>query len=748
MKNFLLVAFFSLLMPLGFSQHCGFDIANEGLKNRFPQHQMIQKNYFEEWRKTTTNKAVVTDIENRISYEIPVVIHVMHNGEAIGHPNNPTDQEIYAYMDYVNQVFAAKWHYFRDTNNGGINIPFKFVLAKRTPGCNPQPTNGITRTNLGALEPDYLTDGVTIDNQNPAGIDDFTLKSHMHWPSDEYYNIYLVHAINSAGGYAYYPLTHTIYDGTVLLSQYTKPTMSNGDYYYAFPHEIGHGWGLPHTFEGDVNGTCPDNNDCNYDGDGICDTEPHLLTGNGGCASGINSCTGNPYAGVQYNIMNYTACPELFTPMQKDKMFFSLLTYRAGLLNSLGNTPPDPHPVVTSTVCIPSNIYQDPSKSTGSYNIIVNQQTISTLSYVDDYYQEYRDVSCNQKPFHLNLTGNNTINITTLNSPQQVKVYIDFNNNGIFENTELVLHNDGSSDIAGSFNDHIANFSLPSGVSTCTLLRMRVITDESSSPEVFPCNNVEYGQIEDFAVKISDNPVLPIFNISSNEDMHCTAGTLSFQANFQHGTPTMFQWYKNGVLDLSGSTATQYSTSNSTTNNEIICYATFIDECGNSTVIQSNSVHFTNKSLHANIQSFPDFFIAQPTGSSYVWLDCETNSVVTSTNVAKFTPTQSGKYKVVATKAGCSDTSVCVVFNKVSIEENELQFDVFPNPSDGNFNIVTQGTITNPITLRITDITGKILSERLMLSNSEFMHLDVSSGVYFLILSNGENTTTRKIIIH
>jgi hypothetical protein len=101
------------------------------------------------------------------------------------------------------------------------------------------------------------------------------------------------------------------------------------------PHEIGHGFFLYHTFNGDGgNVSCPTDIDCLVNGDQVCDTPPHKQ---GDCGT-INPCTS---AGVwdnsRYNYMAYCPLVNRFTQGQKERMrATAVIAPRASLLTSVG----------------------------------------------------------------------------------------------------------------------------------------------------------------------------------------------------------------------------------------------------------------------------------------------------------------------------------------------------------------------------------------------------------------------------
>ena len=64
-----------------------------------------------------------------------------------------------------------------------------------------------------------------------------------------------------------------------------------------------------------------------------------------------------------------------------------------------------------------------------------------------------------------------TITVVTDYYKHNVRGWIDFNNDGIFQSAELVISSNGTT----NFQTHTASFTVPaSGVPTCTSLRMRI----------------------------------------------------------------------------------------------------------------------------------------------------------------------------------------------------------------------------------------------------------------------------------
>ena len=238
---------------------------------------------------------------------IPVVVHVIH----LGGTENISDAQIQSQIDVLNEDFRK----ILGTNGDGTGVDTKieFCLAKRTP--NGQCTNGIVRVNSS------LSNHLTYQRS--------MLKNLSYWDNTRYLNMYVVKTINGSGGilgYSSFPGGPAAEDGIVIRHNYFgRIGTASTSLGRTTTHEIGHWFGLYHTF----NNGC--GTDVCFDGDYVCDTPP-VAAPNFGCPTSVNSCS-NDVPDLQDLVDNYLDysndnCKSMFTAGQKARMQATLDTIR------------------------------------------------------------------------------------------------------------------------------------------------------------------------------------------------------------------------------------------------------------------------------------------------------------------------------------------------------------------------------------------------------------------------------------
>ena len=98
------------------------------------------------------------------------------------------------------------------------------------------------------------------------------------------------------------------------------------------------------------------------------------------------------------------------------------------------------------------------------------------------------------------------------------------------------------------------------------------------------------------------------------------------------------------------------------------------------------------------------------------------------------------------------DDVTLVDMSGVGLNENVLDatFTIFPTVNNGQFKIELKDAVSSNYSVVMTDISGNIVHSRnvdIYGSDSLDFDLNISSGIYFVNLSNGTITTTQRIIV-
>ena len=260
---------------------------------------------------------------------IPVVVHVMHDGTAIGVGKNISAAQIQSQIDILNEDF-------RRLNSDISTVPavfrgasvdplIQFCLAQQKPDGTP--TNGILRYG----DPSFTS--FTEDEMNKI------IKPKTIWDRNKYLNIWTIQFGGSDTGtlgYAPFPGEPASTDGAVI-SYNSFGRVGNLKAPYNLgrttTHEIGHWLNLKHVW-GDK-GACAV--------DDLVDDTPLQTTSSSGCNlfPYTDTCSQN-YPGIMFqNYMDYSNdnCLALFTYGQAARMDAALFNQRASLLTSPGCLP-------------------------------------------------------------------------------------------------------------------------------------------------------------------------------------------------------------------------------------------------------------------------------------------------------------------------------------------------------------------------------------------------------------------------
>ena len=287
---------------------CAFDSAQQAAFARQPGAAAAYRAFLQ--AVASMPAAQARQLQAAPDVTVPVVMHIIHTGGT----SNISDAQVLDAIRVINLDYSKTNPDTADVLAAFqpiyANIGFKMKLARLDPNGNC--TTGITRT--------YSTDG---------NIGDDRVKSLIKWDQSKYLNVWICTSANGAGGYAYLPCSGGTQDGIVIRNAQFGSIGTSGGSNLAvrsLTHEIGHYFGLPHTWGGSNTPGLASN--CSID-DGIADT-PNTTGSQSSCASAygtgtvltsFNPC--GPLANVQ-NFMDYSSCTRMFTLGQRAVMRASL----------------------------------------------------------------------------------------------------------------------------------------------------------------------------------------------------------------------------------------------------------------------------------------------------------------------------------------------------------------------------------------------------------------------------------------
>lgn len=277
---------------------------------------------------------------------IPVVVHVIHNGDALGVDENISDARILSQITVLNQDFRRMLNTpGYNSNTIGADIEIEFCMAQKSP--TGEATTGIDRVNLGVAS---WASETSVES---------TLKAQTSWDPTQYFNIWVCKFSSSATadlygvlGYAQFPSNSGLgglatnggsanTDGVIIdYRAFGSSDYVAGSYYTDYDkgrtatHEIGHCFGLIHIW-GDTSSCSVNATDSNKD---YCLDTPAASDANYDCVSVYNSCPLAAGNDMTENYMDYTndACMTTFTLDQKARIIAVLqfATRRSSLATS------------------------------------------------------------------------------------------------------------------------------------------------------------------------------------------------------------------------------------------------------------------------------------------------------------------------------------------------------------------------------------------------------------------------------
>ncbi len=541
------------------------------------------------------------------------------------------------------------------------------------------------------------------------------IKSVSYWDSKKYFNIWVIDNIETSGGgfiagYAQFPSSgiNSTY-GVVVVNH----AFGGGD--RTMTHEMGHCFGLLHTFQSG----CGSN--CSNSGDQICDTPP-VDVSTQGCLSTQNSCNNDANGPDPYgtnvvdqieNYMSYDQCQNMFSLEQASTMAF--------YLNSTSTS------TGLAQLSTPANL-----AATGTANPYgaVICTPIADFSYNKEFLCEGDAVTFTDDSYNATPTGWNwTFTGGTPASSSVANPTITYNTAGVYSVT------------------HQPSTTAGSGIKTKTnIITVSSLTADYIGPIIDDFENTTqfnndwiinsgtdaYDWQNTTAASVSGSRSIRVDNFSASS----SGSDVDYIVSPSYDISTS----ANKTVKFK----VAYANRAAGNSDRLMCYYSL--DCGGTWLLK---LPITN----GNLVTAPDHgnsFV--PTSSEWVEKTMDFTSVGTATNIRfKFQFEAGGGNNIYLEDINIGDFTI-----GVEDFDNIGSFNVYPNPTNSNaqisFNLTKD---VKSLSIKVRNAVGQevtnVINEQSFSSGKYTLKIDeerkLSAGIYFIEFKADNNVKTQKLII-
>lgn len=728
---------------------CGTPVPDAKWDNWFNQQ-------VEDYKKAMLEgKATVT------SYTIPVVVHIIHGGQAVGTFPNLAQAQINSQITVLNQDYSGTGYNVANypatafqawaTNqalpaankdgNGRVaiaNTGIQFCMATKDPNGNTMAEPGIDRINYstkGWSNPTSFTSSSTFQT-----FIDGTVKPNSIWDPHKYLNMWVTDENSSVGllGYATFPAGSTLTGipggtGTATTDGFwawaksfgSKTIYPSGTYdpTYCYgrtcTHEIGHWVGLRHIW-GDAN--------CATD---YCNDTPPAQTSNFGCptypynAGGCTSPSNSPNGEMTMNFMDYTddACMYMFTVDQTARIQTAMQTgtYRSTLNSyaatecNITVTTPTANFTYPGTICASQNtLFSDASSgppTTWAWSVNPSTGVVITTN-------------TSQNPtINFPAAGTYTVSLTASNSQGNNSTSKVVTVTSCTTSACDTLSNINNTDTLACYNASGGGYFLGTNTYSFTAL------GEAYAKAQFPTNITQ--------VK---GGIILLYRNGAKGTKGTGSLTLSM-VNSSSGPGTTVLASK--AFTISTATATAATNHVNYAGNPALSFSSNI-------IIPYVAMFTTPGALSA------DFFLTLTTptaaGDTLAVMSGRANHSTTNTAWVKY----QGSWLDLATGAGANYNMalIPIACPTTGMDNSYLGYNInlFPNPTSGFINFAVALGHATDLTFEVRNTLGQVVFSKV---ENNFMNgiithdlSGLTKGVYFVNITDNENNkTVKKIII-
>lgn len=355
---------------------------------------------FEEWLAPKLSQIQADRASGRsqqVVYNIPVIIHVVHDGDALGTGENITDAQALSQIQVMNEDYRRLAGTPGGVNSTGaaVDVEINFCIAQQDESGNP--TTGVVRHVITPYS----------NNQTPSNTGDWeirsdveTMKTNTQWDPTMYLNMWTIRpggnalddnvnpGLGGLLGYAQFPSNSGLiglsasggaantdgvvaaFDSMGTLAEDDGTFMLNPTYNLGrtMTHEVGHWLGLRHIWG--------DNSNCvggSTAGDFCADT-PDSNQPNYSCVT-VDNCVSDGLGNDQVqNYMDYTpdACMDTFTQNQKDRIVAVMQSSPRRMELNASNVCNPSQPTISFTTTAPTSTLEGSDCDFVDYNFDLN----------------------------------------------------------------------------------------------------------------------------------------------------------------------------------------------------------------------------------------------------------------------------------------------------------------------------------------------------------------------------------------
>ena len=687
---------------------------------------------------------------------IPVVFHVVYNTAA----QNISDAKCIAQLNQLNLDFSRM---NSDAGNtpaafAGLasNTQIQFCLAQRDP--NGLATTGIIHKSTTVSS---FSSNDNVKRSNNGGDN--------AWDATKYLNIWTCNLGGGLLGYAQFPGGSASTDGVVVLYSSVGSMLSPGTaapYHYGrtATHEVGHWLNLRHIWG--------DESQCNAD-DLVGDT-PKQKAENYGCPSypqttqsGGRCSTADP-SSMFMNYMDYTddACMNMFSAGQASRMqaLFTSSGARYSITTSLGCTPPNGQSCntvtgLTSSAVTSSSATLSWTAAAGaiSYNIqyrivgttawssttsTTTSKSITGLTPSSNYEWQVQTV-CSSGSSAFTSSANFNTSAPSCNTPTGVTagsitttdatISWSAASGAVTYNLNWKLSTSG---VYTTISGITSTSYVLTGLTSCTAYNYQVQTVCSSGSSSFSTAGTftTTGCAVSYCTSRGNNTTYEYINKVLLGSINNTSGNNGGYGNFTGLSTNLVGSTSNTITLTPGFTGSSYRE----------YWKVYIDYNKNGVFTDAGENVVTTNSTAAVSASFTVPASAL-NGTTRMRVQMQYNAYPSS-SCATYTYGEVEDYSVVISgnaQRPMAESTVPVSFNNLNL---------YPNPSQGIVNISFDAVSTANVSMRISDLVGKIiLTEQLqVIEGTNKFSVDLtpySKGIYFMELNDESSRTIQRLIL-